>query len=794
LYYYDSATRKTTKYGMAQGLPNEVIYGVLPDDANSLWFSTNNGLSRFNLTSKKFNNFDASDGLLGNEFNFGAFTRLKNGHLVYGSVEGLNSFAPKGIVENSFIPSVAITALKVNNKPYYIDPDNVGELVLRHNQNVLNFEFVALSYSNADKNQYAYRLQGFDREWNYVKKNLGATYTNLDEGSYTFHVIASNNDKLWNEEGTKLRIRILPAPWKTWWAYLFYTGFIFGIVILIRRYTLIRIYERNQLKQERLEKERIEEVNALKLQLFTNISHDFRTPLTLIIGSLEQLLKEKSTNTFVKSQFEVMHRNANVLMQLINQLLDFRKSEFGKLKLSVSKGNLVFFIHEIKRAFEELAKVKQIEFQFVALDETIDGWFDKMHLKNVIFNLLSNAFKFTPVKGEITLQVSTKEQYKGGLAKQFAKIKIKDNGIGIAESKQKYIFDRFYHLGERTGTGIGLALTKNLVELHGGTIKVKSSESVGTCFTIILPLGQDHLTKDQFADDERYTEKANFIQTDDTVLIKSELMQYENQVISNEIIDNTSPSVLIVDDNVEVRALIKLFFKGTYNIYEAANGKSALELVQDKEIDIILSDVMMPIMDGIELCNQIKTNVITSHIPVVLLTAKSSQETQHSGYRLGADLYITKPFDINILELRIANLLKLRKRFADKFKKDIILEPKELTFTSTDELFLKNVIDIVNKNLTNPNFNMNELIDQMGVSRSVLYRKLKAITGQSASEFIKNMKLKRAAQLIMKSNMNISEIAFELGYSDLKHFRKSFKEKFNVLPSEYKHTPKDNIQ
>mgnify|MGYP000176845682 CR=1 FL=1 len=787
LYHYNATSQETIKFDTTKGLPNDVVYGIVPDNNNHIWLSTNYGLSRINLQTHQIKNFNESDGLQSNEFNYGAYLKNKKGELLFGGANGFNIFYPSDIVENTFVPPVTITSFKVNNKPYLTITDSTDRITLKHKQNDFNFDFVALSFSQPNKNQYAYKLEGFDKDWNYIENKKSATYTNLDDGNYVFKVKASNNDGLWNEKGVELPITILPAPWATWWAYLLYAIILISVILLIIKYSLIRISERNELKQERLEKERIEEVNKLKLELFTNISHDFRTPLTLILGPLERLLKTEVKNDFITKQHKVMYRNASTLMELINQLLDFRKSESGKLLLSASKSNIVPFVNNIKLAFDELARAKNIDFSLKSNNDEIEVWFDQTKLKKIIFNLLSNAFKFTPKGGKITIEISVSKKSKKNKTDSCVKLKVTDNGSGISKANKKFIFDRFYQLGERSGTGIGLSLTKNLVELHKGTIKVKSNENKGTSFTVKLPLGHAHLSSNQMVETIKPIAENNMFNVGKAAYVDKAIIEQEEQKqVADKTTEKSLASILIVEDNVEVRTFIKSIFLNKYNIFDAENGKKAIEIAKNQNIDLIVSDVMMPVMDGMEMCNEIKTNIKTSHIPVILLTAKTSQEAQKSGYQIGADAYITKPFDANILEVRVENLIKSRKNLINKFKKDIILQPKELTVTSADEVFLKKAIDIVEQNISSPEFSIAMFIDEMGTSRSVLYRKLKALTDQSISEFIKTIKLKRAAQLISKSDMNISEIAFDLGFNDLKHFRKSFKKLFHVLPSQYR--------
>ncbi len=792
LYHYNPQTEESTKYGMSDGLPNEVIYGILPDDFNAIWLSTNNGLSRMDLESKTFSNFDVSDGLVSNEFNYGAFKKLDNGNLMFGSANGVTYFNPNAITKNAFVPPVSITSFLVNNKPFLIENENEDDETIRldYNQNTISFNFVALSYSQPNKNQYAYKLDGFDDDWIEIGNNKSATYTNLNSGNYTFRVKAANNDGLWNEIGDSMKLKIKPAPWLTWWAYLIYALLIVAVLLMIRKYSLVRIHEKNELKHERQEKERIEEINQMKLRLFTNISHDFRTPLTLIIGPLERMLHKNIGTPYIQRQHEIMHRNASVLLQLINQLLDFRKSESGHLKLAVSKSNIIPFVENIKVSFDEVARLRNIDFKLHMEDEVIDLWFDKINLKKVIYNLLSNAFKFTPENGRITINISKVTKKKMKLTStEFLEITVKDSGRGVPKENLKFIFNRFYQLGQddttRSGTGIGLALTKSIVKLHKGSIKAKSNEGEGTTFIALLPLGNAHLS-DMDIVEEQDASSGSFYFSSPNYMIK-DLLSEELDVEQEEQVANSSGvTILIVEDNIEVRLFIKSIFEDDYEILEAENGEMAIEIANNHKVDLIISDVMMPKMDGIEMCRRIKSNILTSHIPVLLLTAKTSESAQKQGFQTGADAYITKPFDANVLEMRVNNLLKTRQNLIDKFKKDLILEPTKPDVVSQDEVFLQKAINLVETHINDSEYSINDFVIEMGMSRSALYRKLKALTDQSITEFIRTIKLKRAGQLILQTQLNISEIAFDLGFNDLKHFRKSFQKLFDELPSEYR--------
>lgn len=795
LYYFNSVTNGSVKYGISQGLPNEVIYGILPDDDNNIWLSTNYGLSRFDLKTHKFKNFDESDGLQSNEFNNGAYLKTKSGELMFGGANGLNYFKPTNIVENTFIPTVDIYSLKVSNKPFLKITDSVINVTLKHNQNDFSLDFIALSFSQPTKNNYAYKLEGFDPEWNFIGNNKMATYTNLDEGKYTFRVKASNNDGLWNEKGASLKITILPAPWKTWWAYSLYLLATLTLVYYLRKLTITRIKEKNELKREKLEKEQLEQVNQLKLRLFTNISHDFRTPLTLIAGPVEQLLKLKNNNTVIKRNLETIQRNTNILLQLINELLDFRKNESGKLELYASKNDIIPFVENIKLSFEELALQQNITYNFTYTKDATEVWFDKIKMKKILFNLLSNAFKFTSKNNKISLHISTVLNDNIDLSMdKLVKIDITNYGKVIPKEHIEFIFDRFYQLdqqGVESGTGIGLSLTKSLVELHKGKITVSSSEEDGTCFSVLLPLGKAHLLDRECVNEiEKNTKNEIF---DKPIYVQKEIRSQEIDAETIELeFDKNRSTLLIVEDNVEVRNFIKNIFISKYNIFESENGKNGIEIAKDKPIDLIISDIMMPIMDGFELSKQLKSNIRTSHIPIILLTAKTSLIHREEGYRTGADAYITKPFDATILEVRVDNLLKSRQSLISKFKKDIILKPKELTITSADEQFLEKAIKVVEDNISDSEFNVYAFTDQMHMSRSVLFRKLKALTDQSITTFIRTIKLKRAGQLLAQTKMNVSEVAYEVGFNDLKYFRKCFKKLFNEVPSDYRNKNNQN--
>ncbi|MEY3500200.1 MAG: hypothetical protein RL308_1869, partial [Bacteroidota bacterium] len=490
-------------------------------------------------------------------------------------------------------------------------------------------------------------------------------------------------------------------------------------------------------------------------------------------------------NTYIRQQHDIMYRNSRMLLQLINQILDFRKSDSGKLSLLASKNDIVSFIEDIKKSFEGLAQEKNINFQFNASSKNIEVWFDREKMKKILFNLLSNAFKFTVDDNDIIINVSKTTKLEDSKNIKYVKIDVINFVNVIPAEHIKLIFERFYQLDQKKmelGSGIGLSLTKSLVNLHKGEIVVNSSETNGTCFSVYLKLGKKHLLESECINeiDERETNDF-FVETNLKPVKKSN----ENPIyIADK--KNEIPTLLIVEDNIDLQNFIQELFKDKYNVFVAENGEQAIEIANKNAIDLIISDINMPIMDGFDLCENIKTTLITSHIPVILLTAKTSSTHQDKGYIIGADAYITKPFNSSILVTRVDNLLKSRANLISKFKKDLILEPKNLTVTSADELFLETAISIVEKNITNQDFNTKIFTEEMNMSRTVLYTKLKALTGQNLSEFIRMIRLKKSGQLLIQTQMNISQIAFEVGFNDLKYFRECFKEYFEVTPSEYK--------
>lgn len=766
-------------YDERDELPNNQVFQILEDNGGNLWLSTANGLTMFDPKNETFTNFDKSDGLQNNQFHYGAACKLSNGELIFGGVNGFNLFDPAKVVKNNYRPPVVLTDLKIFNKSVHVNDQfsvlhrsisETKEITIPYEYNMLTLEFAALNFVRPEKNMYKFKLTGFDKGWYESGYKSSATYTNLDPGQYTFSVIAANNDQVWNNEGLQIRITILPPFWKTWWFNLLLLLMMLGLIYMIILFIVNREKIKQQLDVERIKVRQLNEVNDIKLRFFTNVSHEIRTPLTLIIGPLERIKNTEMPQELMKTQVEIMYRNANALLRLVNQLLDFRKLETGNLRLELQRGDMVLFIREIVNSFSQMARDKDIRLKFSAYNESILSYFDADKLEKILNNLLSNAFKFTGKQGTVSVYMTIGVDESFDNHDEFIEIVVKDNGIGIEPKNRERIFHRFFQVSDNKsegGTGIGLALTKELVKLHEGEIFIDSEPGKGTRFTVRLPLIKDYSEKTDLSS------PAN--EADSHAADKEGT--HKNELLAENIL-------LIIEDNADVRQFIRNNFESQFHIEEAADGPSGLRLAQKLLPDIILSDVMMPLMDGNELCKRLKTDEYTSHIPIILLTALSSKQHTIEGLSSGADDYITKPFDISILQTKIENLLSLRNSMRRKFAGELIT-PANVTVTSPEEVFLRKAVEVVEINIDDTELDIETFSKQMGVSRMQMYRKLSAITGMTVKEFIRDIRLKRAAQLLEQKNLNVSEVAYAVGFKDLSHFRKCFREKFGMNATEY---------
>lgn len=795
-YNYDRDQKKLKEtYTQKEGLSSNLVQSILSDDNGNLWIGTQNGLSFFNIISKKIRKYFIEDGLCSNYFVEGKL-KSKKGILYFGTDAGLIYFHPDSILIDSIPPQVVIQDISLFNRPdekleYEGFISEIKEITLPYNQNDLHFEYVGLHYGEPLRNQYKYILEGFDKEWIDAGNLRTATYTNLDPGEYIFKVIASNRDGVWNETGASLKVIINPPLWATTWAYILYLILFGSILYYTWKMQLKRVKVKHDFEMSKFEAQKLHEVDEIKSRFFANISHEFRTPLTLILGPAEKIINSESPNP--TKEANIIKTNAHRLLELVNQLLDLSKIDAGKLQLKAIKSNIVSFTKNLALSFESLAEAKDINLRITSDKEYIELYFDKDKMTKIIGNLLSNSFKFTQEGGEINIGI--KEPINNKI-----EIKISDTGIGIPANELPKLFDRFYqidssHTKEYEGTGIGLALVKELVELHQGFISVKStgdnkdkSGKSRTEFTIQFPIGRNHL-KDQDIIDEK-----NILQETDTLLTyegasnqKDAAMSDSSsiKIKSDNLITESKPIILIVEDNYDMRQFIRESLIKNYLIEEAGNGEQGFRIAEKIIPDLIITDLMMPKMDGSELTKRLKSDERTSHIPVIVLTAKSGKEDLLEGLETGADEYITKPFNTKELKIRIANLLNLRKHIQEKVSKGDfkgIQSDKKLKLI--DQKFLDKVNIVIDNHLSKEEFSIEELSVEIGMSRTQLHRKLKALTGKSASQYLRTLRLNKAKQMIQNGEGNISEIAYLVGFSSPAYFSRCFKEEFGYPPRE----------
>jgi len=776
-------------YNENDGLANNQSLCILEDDTGHLWISTSNGLSRFHPETEFFQNYSSKDGLNNNQFCYGAACRTHSGELLFGTISGFIMFDPGEVVFGETPAPLVLTDLKIFNKSVPIGTGknavlkkSISEtdyIELRYRQNVFTVEFAALNYVNSENNLYSYMLEGFDRGWNEPSTARMATYTNLNPDDYVLRIkqIIPGNSSGGNE--LKLNIKILPPFRKT-------TGFIIVlfVFILLMIYTIIRFFInrekiKNQLVLERVNARKLHELDMMKLKFFTNVSHDIRTPLTLILGPLEKMLNKKLPENEIQENLKLMQRNAKNLNNLIDQLLDFRKLQAGNLQLNLTKGDMVLFIRNVVQSYLDYAAEKQITLRFNTLKKRLFVSFDPDKIEKILNNLITNAFKFTEPGDSITINLtlvfdSDEEDFSHGDAeKQLIEITVKDTGKGIPPKNLNRIFLRFFQVDDQqkgSGTGIGLALVKELVNIHKGTIYVTSKPGKGSKFTIRIPY--------QSADEEEQIETG--LQVQEKTETQRETMDWEDQPETLH-----SKIMLVVEDNQDVRQFICNHFKPVYTLYEARDGEEGWEITLKIIPDVIISDIIMPKSDGYELCKRIKNDERTSHIPVLLLTAMHSREHEIRGLTTGADDYITKPFDLSVLQVKVENVLSIRESLKEKYTGTLILEPRKIEITSPDERFLQRAIQVVEANISNSELDIEGFAVKVGVSRMQLYRKLHALTDMTVKEFIRHIRLKRATQLLIQGKMNISEVAYEVGFKDLSHFRKCFKREYGMSATEY---------
>ncbi|WP_338870090.1 ATP-binding protein [Spirosoma sp. SC4-14] len=786
----DKQTGLFDHFTEAQGLPNKVVYGILVDEFRNLWLSTNRGLSQFNPKTEQFRNYTQADGLQDNEFNTASFFKSASGELLFGGVNGLNTFRPSELAKvDQMPPMVNILGLRINNKPVEVrgldDVLSKGleytkQLNLRHDQNLLTFEFGVMDYTNSANNRYRYQLKGIDDDWVEAGTNRFANYAQLPDGNYRLQMMGSVDGEHWSKP-LELSIRIQPPFYRTWWAYLIYLTALGLLIWQLNRFQTQRLLLQQQVAFEHKEAGRLAELDALKTRFFTNLSHEFRTPLTLLLGPLNDLRQQHPANTL----YQVMYRNATRLQTLIGQLLDLAKLDAGQLQLDLKPGNLSDEFRIWVASFESLAQSRHIKLSLT--QNQFQQWmeYDSDKLEKIVTNLVSNALKFTPAKGTVQLTVIYHSPEPG------ITLQINDSGVGIPPEKLNRIFDRFYQVDDSQqrgyeGTGIGLALVKELVTSMNGQIRVSSEPHQGTTFSIDLPLVP-------IAAPVLPRKESDAIPV---AMLNQKAIQPEEPLT---VADETSikKTVLIIEDNDDLRMYIRHVLEPAYLIAEAIDGQDGLQIALSTLPDLVICDLMMPRLDGFGFCRQLKTQEATSHIPVVMLTAKADMESRIEGLTIGADDYLTKPFDRQELLLRVRNLLQQHERLFQWFalnqqqpKPDIIVPPA----LTAEQQFLDRLSNVVRHHLNDPEFSVEALAEAVNLSRVQLHRKLKALTNTTATVYIRDLRLGEAATLLMAQTESVTQIAYAVGFDNLSYFAKVFQEKYGVLPSQYAKRPQSESQ
>lgn len=789
----NSNTGKFENFGEANGLANSIVYKILQSKDGIIWVSTDKGISSFNPKTKKFKNFGKPNGVQDSPFVLGSGFLTSDGELYFGGQDGFNYFTPTSLPAGVIVPKVLLTELKIANitvlpgpsSPIAEQISSAKEINLKYGQN-FSITYTALNFTAPIQNHYAYRLVGLEKNWNHVGSEKTAYYTNLDPGDYVFEVRSSSKDGVWSKEITSVILHVHPPFYRTTYAYIFYVLLIFGILFGLRQRGIQRIKQKlaqeqdkinaeERVFQQRREAERAHALDIQKIKFLTNLSHEFRTPISLILAPVDKLLSVNQ-DLSVLNQVKMIRRNARRLLNLVNQLLDFRKMEEQELKLNLHEGDVIAFINDAAEAFQDLSDRKKIALKVQNDIKSIHTFFDQDKVERIIFNLLSNAFKFTNEGGEVALTTSL-ENEEG--AHPIFTLSVADTGIGIAEDSKKKIFTRFFMDNNETsilnqGSGIGLSIVKEFVELHGGEITLQSELGKGTTFTVKMPIKLLDQVVIPHPLDDQYNE--------------SEIATNKNLDLAEPVFtpsENKIATILLVEDNDEFRFYLKDSLQPFFHIIEASNGKEGWQKTLSGHPQLVVSDISMPEMNGIELSQKIKSDKRTSHIPVILLTAISGEDDQIKGLKSGANDYLTKPFNFNILHAKIDNLLSFNDSVKTAYSKQVQVQLKEIEIESSEVKLLNKIVKYIDENLNNPELSVEELSKHVGMSRGSLYHKLLEITGLTPIEYIRSVKLDRAVELLEKSDYNVAQIAYMTGFGTPSYFSRLFKTQFNMLPSEY---------
>lgn len=779
LHCIDAKTKTVKPYTEADGLSNSSITGIEIDKHDNLWISTSLGLSHFNRHNNSFINYYVIDGLINDEYKRGSYYQSKSGELFFGGVKGLSSFYPFEIEESVPLENLVFTNLFIYNEKIEVGKDSylkkninaTEKITINHHIKNFSIAFAALEYNNPGKVTYQVKMEGFDNHWKTLPMGSKlATYTNLHYGTYRFCVRAylPNSDPV----ERSLTIVILPPLWLSWWAKLIY----FLLILAVGYYTYKWLQKRMEQRKEKLQKENEKQIMQSKLQFFTDISHEIRTPLTLILTPIEKLIEDTSEGT-LRNTYKLINQNGQRVLRLVNQIMEMRKLDKGQVKLLASETDVEIFVREIVSSFDHIIAERNYQFNLEFASNLPKVWIDHEKMDKVIFNVLSNAFKYTPHNGKIGFKVDT---YQANL-----RIRISDSGPGIPEDQREAIFNRFYQIKNdsnhnKIGTGIGLHLSRSLLEIHHGKIFVTDAPDSGACFVLTVPLDNHYLLPSEMSHSPKTVNLAEIVQPSVSLNIDEE--RTEEQTMQPH---RFAYKVLIVEDNKDIRTYLTDILSKEYRIFQADNGNSGLEMAIQELPDCIITDVMMDGLDGIELCKKIKTNEKTCHIPVIILTAKTSIEQRVEGLEVGADSYIPKPFNINHLKVRISKLIELRQTIKNKYEGKYDVSQDDIKIKSVDEKLLEKFESIVKEQMDNPELSIEIISRQIGISRSQLQRKLKQITNQNPSDYLKTMRLRYGGMLLTTKNLSISEVTYACGFSSLSHFSNSFREFYGMSPSRY---------
>lgn len=769
-------TETFTSYDSRNGLPNDVVYQIVEDKEGLMWLTTNNGLVSFQPATGAMKVYTTANGLLGEQFNYRSSFETEDGTIYLGSIDGFVAFNPKNFSENKSLPSIVITDFLLFGKEVYPgDPSSplkksinfLDELVLQPDQNSFSFRVAALDFQAPRMNQIMYKLDGFDDEWLPVGESPVVSYSNLWYGNYTFRVKASNSDGVWNENEVSLIVRILPPFYLTIWAYCVYVLLIIGCSLYAVWYFKQRSNYKHRRQMEKFEQEKEREIYHAKIDFFTNVAHEIRTPLTLIKGPLENIILKKKVDAETREDLNIMKQNTERLLNLTNQLLDFRKTESQGFRLNFAKCNITEVLKETHLRFTSLAKQKGLEFTLQLPETDFYAHVNQEAFTKIISNLLNNAVKYSEHYIHVSLEVTEGDE------SNVFRIRTVNDGVIIPREMREEIFQPFVRFNERedgkvtTGTGIGLALSRSLAELHQGTLAMGEEENSNT-FCLTLPIVQDMtitLTPETKAEPEPVSE------------VPVEVEQGEKK-------DNR-PTVLVVEDNPDMRAFVVRQLSKEYAVLSAVNGAEALKMLDGNYVNLVVSDVVMPVMDGFELCKTIKSDLNYSHIPVILLTAKTNIQSKIEGMELGADAYIEKPFSVEYLQACASNLIQNREKLRRTFAQSPFVAANTMALTKADEDFIKRLNEVILANLNNPEFSMDDIADSLNMSRSNFYRKIKGVLDLSPNEYLRLERLKKAAQLLKEGEGRVTEICYMVGFNSPSYFAKCFQKQFGVLPKDF---------